>query len=144
MAQRSARLMGDGRSISSGNAPSLPPEACDGAGAVNPAVNFSLPRRTYPALCRVFCLAGEAIALIAIKSASHPKADMCGATRDVCFGLKVDIEGLEPRVARPHCRGHVVSDRIFSLHERRAAREDHPSEFRPVRERKGCRDLWFH
>ena len=24
-------------------------------------------------------------------SASHPKADMCGATRDVCFGPEADI-----------------------------------------------------
>ena len=29
-----------------------------------------------------------------VMSALHPKADMCGANRHVCFGPKADIQGL--------------------------------------------------
>jgi len=46
-------------------------------------------------------------------SALPPKADICSAVANVRFGPKADIEGLEPRVARPHCRGMLFQIEFF-------------------------------
>ena len=33
-----------------------------------------------------------------VMSALHPKADMCGATRDVCFGPKADLCAAQKKI----------------------------------------------
>ena len=58
----------------------------------------------------------QTYALQQAMSALHPKADMCGATSDVCFGPIADIRSLDDYIHALHKSvGDVQAQRLRSL-----------------------------
>src|SRR5512135_756949 len=70
-------------------------------------------------------------------SALPPKADMCGATRDVCFGPKADIRASRSR------QHHAIEKRGLGYSAATTPGRLHQEFFHCIRERFGPLDIAY-